>query len=157
PLGLGIASFSLGPMQQVLRDVFLPMHARDIEASFGMFGMAMLAGLSTALLAAVIPASQAAAGEPADAVRRVPVTASAVYRRLQGRARLALILLGAVLIALKPYFSPQTPALIRRGSSFVLLAGVGLSCVTLCVYLMRRKSDSETNPTALVRYLPSSF
>jgi ABC-type lipoprotein release transport system permease subunit len=157
PLGLGIASFSLGPMQQVLRDVFLPMHARDIEASFGMFGMAMLAGLSTALLAAVIPASQAAAEEPADAVRRVPVTASAVYRLLQVSASLALILLGAVLIALKPYFSPQTPALIRRGSSFVLLAGVALSGVTLFVYLMRRKGDSETNPTTLLRYMPSSF
>jgi putative ABC transport system permease protein len=72
PLGLGLAEWSLGPMQRALQDVFLPMHAEHID--FSNIGLtvatAILAGLTASLLAALIPSMLAATEEPADVVRR---------------------------------------------------------------------------------------
>ena len=70
PLGLGIAYVSLGPVQQVLNGIFLPLQVRELETTPLLLLKATLGGLATALLAALIPASEAAAEEPADAVRR---------------------------------------------------------------------------------------
>src|SRR5262249_57602967 len=74
PLGLGLGELSLGPMQRALQDIFLPMHARHIDASnLGMtFVTAVVAGMTASLMAAIIPSSQAAAEEPAHAGRRRP-------------------------------------------------------------------------------------
>jgi putative ABC transport system permease protein len=83
PLGLALASFALGPMQAVLSDVFLPMEVRQLEVTPANLLGALAAGVVTALLAALVPAMQAAAEEPADAVRRVPQIPSVSYRIAQ--------------------------------------------------------------------------
>ena len=59
PMGLGLAEFSLGSMQNVLRDIFLPMNVRHIEIADLQWTVvgAMFAGLATALLASFVPSA----------------------------------------------------------------------------------------------------
>jgi putative ABC transport system permease protein len=109
PMGLGLAEFSLGPMQNVLRDIFLPMNIRHIEFADlkpTIIG-AVFAGLTTALLAAFVPSAQAASEEPADAVRRVPPMPALSYRILQVGGSLALIGAGLMGLVLKDYLPPR--------------------------------------------------
>jgi putative ABC transport system permease protein len=78
PLGLGLARLSLGPMRQVLGDMFLPLPLQHLQVSAGAVGGAVAAGLAAALLAALVPTAQAVWDCPVGALRRVP----AVGRRL---------------------------------------------------------------------------
>jgi putative ABC transport system permease protein len=101
PLGLGLGRLALGPVQKVLTDIFLPMAAREVEISPANLITASVAGLATALIAALIPSTQAAFQEPADAVRRVPPTLSWLFRAVQVAGSLLVLLSGASFIALK--------------------------------------------------------
>jgi putative ABC transport system permease protein len=109
PMGLGLAEFSLGPMQNVLRDIFLPMNIHHLEYSelkLTIVG-AMIAGLTTSLLAALVPSTQAASEEPADAVRRVPPSPGFIFRLLQVGASVALIGAGLLGLVLKNQLPPR--------------------------------------------------
>ncbi|HXG13401.1 MAG TPA: FtsX-like permease family protein [Gemmataceae bacterium] len=91
PLGLGLAHLALGPFQQILSDVFVPLQARRVEVTADTLVLAVVAGAATAMLAGLVPATRAAGEEPADAVRRVP--------RLHGTlARLLPVLSSALLV-----------------------------------------------------------
>src|SRR5262249_23195211 len=95
PLGYGMAWLSLGPVKQVLEELFnitLDEATRVPLAPLTVF-LAVLAGPLTAVLAALVPALQAAQEEPADAVRRVPVVVAVLYRVLH--LGLTALLLGA--------------------------------------------------------------
>jgi putative ABC transport system permease protein len=70
PLGLGLARLALGPTQRMLSDIFLPLPAGELTVGAGTVLGAVAAGLVTTLLAAVLPALQAAWENPADALRR---------------------------------------------------------------------------------------
>ena len=61
------------------------------------------AGLTTTLLAALLPALQAADEQPADAVRRAPQTIRPFYAALQDYAVLTLIAAAVGVILLRPY------------------------------------------------------
>jgi putative ABC transport system permease protein len=98
PLGLGLAELSLGPMQRALQDLFLPMRARHIDISnLGMtFVTAAVAGITAALAAALIPSTQAATEEPADAVRRRPPSPGIALRLLHVGACFLLLVIGLI-------------------------------------------------------------
>ena len=123
PLGLGMAYVSLGPVQKVLHGIFLPLQGREVETTPAMLLTAAVAGVATSLLAALVPASHAAAEEPADAVRRAPLAHSIAHHLLQIGGSATLILLGSLLIALKEYL---TPVVIIRGALGLLALGVPL-------------------------------
>ncbi|HLJ93827.1 MAG TPA: FtsX-like permease family protein [Gemmataceae bacterium] len=72
PLGAALAHVGLGAIEQVLTDIFVPLEARPPSISPTLFTVAVLAGLLTSLLAALVPAIQAALHEPAAVVRRTP-------------------------------------------------------------------------------------
>jgi len=120
PLGLGLAQASLEPMQQLLVDMFGPMHAGQLQTTPRLILSAIATGLATAILAALIPASQAASEEPADAVRRAPVRCSFAYRLMQIATSIVLMLWGCGLISFKLYLTPE---LIERIA--ISLAGTG--------------------------------
>src|SRR5262249_14884365 len=120
--GLGWAELSLGPMQRALQDIFLPMHARHIDASnLGMtFVTAVVAGMTASLMAAIIPSSQAAAEEPADAVRRRPPSPGWALRMLHVGSSLSLAGIGLSSIVLRNYLPPRVGA--YAGPPIILLA-----------------------------------
>ena len=86
PLGYGLAWLALGPMQQVLSEVFVKLPETTVSVSRPVMLLAVGAGVATALLASLIPALQAADEQPADAVRRAPQTTRPLYFALQGGA-----------------------------------------------------------------------
>lgn len=103
PLGLGGAELLLGWFQNRISDVFVPLSAEHIDLA-GLRGnviAAVIAGVSTALLAALVPSSQAAAEEPADAVRRAPRSATWRYRLLHLAGCLLPVAAGFGLITAK--------------------------------------------------------
>src|SRR5262249_30810221 len=105
PLGIGLATASLGPMQRVLRGLFRPMQGGEVDTTPELLLTAALAGLATALLAALVPASRAAAEEPADAVRRAAPPVNIVTRLFQVGGSVTLIVLSYLLMTFKPYLS----------------------------------------------------
>jgi putative ABC transport system permease protein len=97
PLGMGLARLALRPMEQVLSEIFLAVEATALRWEPGTLLMAVAAGLLTALVAALVPAWQAASDAPADAVRRIPAGSARLIRRLQGLTSLFLIVAGLAL------------------------------------------------------------
>jgi putative ABC transport system permease protein len=104
PLGLGLAQMSLGPMQQVLGDVFVPLPAQTLEISLETLLVAVAAGVGAALIAGLCPACTAAREAPVEALRRAPRLSPAGCRWLSLGGSLALALLGAVWIVLGGHF-----------------------------------------------------
>jgi putative ABC transport system permease protein len=112
PLGYGMAWGALGPVKNVLEEVFnitLESSTRVPLAPLTVL-LAVLAGPLTAVLAALVPALQAAQEEPADAVRRVPVVVRVLYRILH--VGIVVLLLGAGLacILLREELPPRMGA-----------------------------------------------
>jgi putative ABC transport system permease protein len=95
PLGWGLAHAALGPLQSVLSDMMSPTDAVPVEVPVGLMVVAVLAGTATAVLAALVPAVQAAEEEPADAVRRGPRSVRSLYLALH-LAAVALLVGGGV-------------------------------------------------------------
>jgi putative ABC transport system permease protein len=92
PLGMVLVEWSVGPIRQALSDIFLPLDTgQRASLTTGTAVGAVLAGVATALLAALVPALQAAWEEPADAVRRAPLLASWAMRALQFAASAVLV------------------------------------------------------------------
>lgn len=94
PCGLGLAWLALGPLERVMREVFMDVEVKRVSVSALTLVGSAVAGVLTALLAALVPASQAAADEPADAVRRVPSRSVRRWRMLQAAVSLALVAVG---------------------------------------------------------------
>jgi putative ABC transport system permease protein len=120
PLGLGLGRLLLGPMQRVVSDLFLPLSSRALSVDPVNVVEGVCAGVITALLAALVPASRAAAREPADAVRRVPPSASGFYRLLQVGGSLLLVLIGLAGLFFKENLPPRLGS--YSGLVLVLLA-----------------------------------
>jgi putative ABC transport system permease protein len=122
PVGLALAGLAIGPMQEVLSDVFLPMQIRQIEITPRAVVGAIVAGVVTALLAALVPALQAAMEEPAEAVRRVPRVPALVYRLVQVAVVGLLVLAGVAGVALRGVLPPRLGAF--GGVVSLLVAGL---------------------------------
>ncbi len=83
PVGYGLAALGIGPMSRIVSDVFVPLDSMSIQLSWRLMLSAIISGVLTTILAALIPALQAAGQEPADAVRRAPLSLHLAYRVLQ--------------------------------------------------------------------------
>jgi putative ABC transport system permease protein len=101
PLGVGLGTLALGPVQRVLTDIFLPLPAREVEIGAANLVGAVCAGMIVTLVAALIPAIRAAIQEPADAVRRIPPRLGLYAVLAQAAASLLLIALGVTSVAIK--------------------------------------------------------
>jgi putative ABC transport system permease protein len=137
PLGLGLAELSLGPMQRALQDLFLPMRAQHIDMSeLGItFVTAALAGITAALAAALIPSTQAATEEPADAVRRRPPSPGIAMRLLHVGACLLLLVIGLAGIVFR--HSLPEPRLGAYAGPLIILKACLLATPFLTIALAR--------------------
>ncbi len=93
PLGSWLANTALDFVKDDLNSMFLNPDIRPSKLSMGTALWAMAAGITTALLAALSPAVQAANDEPADAVRRAPTGTNRIFRFIH-RAGCILLIIG---------------------------------------------------------------
>ncbi|MCS6849693.1 MAG: FtsX-like permease family protein [Gemmataceae bacterium] len=100
-LGLALAEQSLGPVQQMLHEFLGIAATGQLGVTVSTVVFSALAGVATALAAAVVPAWQAAMDEPADAVRRAPARAGARARLLHLLASLVVLGVGLLAVAVR--------------------------------------------------------
>jgi len=137
PLGIKLADTAIFMFQSDLNDMFLNPDIRASRLSSLTWTMvaAAVAGVLTALLAALVPAIQASHDEPADAVRRAPSAYSGFFRRLHRLACLALIGSGIGMVLLRTFMAQQ-----RIGSFaglVLILVGMFLSLPILVGWTTR--------------------
>jgi putative ABC transport system permease protein len=96
PLGWLLTRFSLGPLERILSDVFLPLPAQQAELTTPTAVEAVVAGVATVLLAALGPTLRATAEPPIEAVRQ----AARPHTSGRDTARLVAIALVVVIGAL---------------------------------------------------------
>ncbi len=133
PLGFALAHLLLGPIGEILGGINRPIQDSEIRLSAQLLGRAALGGLAMAMLAAVIPASRAAAEEPADAVRRSPPQ-KGIFGLVRVAAGYALLILGAAPVVLKQYL-PESQGTIL--GLFPLMLGSLLLTPSLAALLNR--------------------
>jgi putative ABC transport system permease protein len=103
PMGWGLAQAARGPMVRVLSDMMTPLDVLPLHVSWLVLLVCVAAGTATAVLAALVPALQAAREEPADAVRRSPPTAGPMHLLLQLFAVGLLLGAGVVCVVGREY------------------------------------------------------
>jgi putative ABC transport system permease protein len=101
PLGWGLAQFAISPIQQVMSDLFTPVEAHSLTLSRGTILLALSSGMATALIAALVPAMQAAQEQPADAVRRLPFRNQKLLRLLYIGGCAGMVLFGIGLLLMR--------------------------------------------------------
>src|SRR5207249_8800988 len=104
PAGVALAHLGLDPMKGVLSDLFVALETSQVVITPETIVFAALAGILTALLAALVPAVRSAEEQPADAVRRNPQAASWGYRLAQFAASLSLVTAGIFVFLLRGRF-----------------------------------------------------
>jgi putative ABC transport system permease protein len=134
PMGWGLGRLTLGPLLDFLSDVFVPMGSASLQLAPSLMLVALAAGVGTAMLAALIPALQAASEEPAAAVRRVPHAGQFRYRVLHLSAVLALLAAGAACVIGREHL----PRRVGVFAGAVLLFVSGLVLIPLATELLGR-------------------
>jgi putative ABC transport system permease protein len=101
PLGFGLAWVAVKPLANVMSEALVQIDAPRIDASPRLMLVAVLSGTAVAVLAALVPAVQAAGEEPADAVRRAPRRHGPIYLILQVGAIALLVAGGFLAVSLR--------------------------------------------------------
>lgn len=107
PLGYLLGNIGVGPMQQILQDVFYSIEADGVEVSRQLILIGLTVGILTAVCAALVPAYQASQETPAEAVRRVLKAPSARRLVIQACASALAVLLGIASIYFRGYLPPR--------------------------------------------------
>ncbi|HTU90509.1 MAG TPA: ABC transporter permease [Gemmataceae bacterium] len=134
PLGWGLGWLTLWPLLGVLSDIVAPMSGASLHLPPSLMLTALLAGVSTAMLAALIPAMQAAAEEPAAAVRRVPPSGRLRHRLLHLSSILLLVLAGIACVVWRSHLPRR--AGVFAGAMLLFVAAITL--IPLATELMGR-------------------
>jgi putative ABC transport system permease protein len=134
PAGWCMANVAVGPVQEVLSDVFVPLKSHGVPLTIDIVVLALTTGLATSLLAALVPALQAAGEEPADAVRRVPRTGQWLARILQLACSAALIAVGVGAVATREWLPARAGS---YGGLILVLVGLLLATPFLALVLSR--------------------
>jgi putative ABC transport system permease protein len=108
PAGVGLAHLGLDPMKGVLSDLFIALEGNKVVMTAETIVMASLAGIMTALVAALVPAIRAAREQPADAVRRNPQAVPWEFRLAQMILSLGLMGGGVILILVRGRLQVRT-------------------------------------------------
>lgn len=94
PLGWFLAWVMLQPLADTVSELMVPIDKAEIVLPWWVLVGAVVAGTFVAVLAALVPALQAASEEPADAVRRVPRRGAVLLVGVQACASLLLVAAG---------------------------------------------------------------
>jgi len=119
PIGLWLAGLAIDQFGEELKSSFLNSESFRPRVSLVTGLIAVVGGMATALLAALVPALQAASDEPADAVRRAPSTSARTLRMIHRLACLALVASGFATVVMRRQLPSPTGSLI--GGSLVLI------------------------------------
>jgi putative ABC transport system permease protein len=129
-----LAQMSLRPVNRALSGIYFPVDAQQVEMSPDTLLIASLAGIVTALLAALVPAWQASLENPAEAVRRIPRMPTWRYRFLQVGTSLLLLSVGLLLILERE----RLPAKVGTfGGLMAMLLGSLLGAPTMAAVIAR--------------------
>lgn len=134
PLGVGMARVVIDQFREELGNIFYAGQAVAFWPTPLTVGFAVAAGVGTAVLAALIPAIQAATQDPADAVRRVPGVAGGVWKLAHQATCGALIAGGVAMVLTRHDLPPRVGAF---GGMMAALVGL-LLAAPLIVGLMVR-------------------
>ena len=144
PLGVGLARTVLWGFREELGGLFLSGEVDFGWPTAATVGLAVLAGVATAVVAALIPALQAAGEDPAGAVRRSPGVAGAAWQVAHYATCAALVGGGAALILARHHVDGLTLAgfgFSRRFASFggmmAVLVGLLLASPVIVGLLVR--------------------
>ncbi|VTS03163.1 FtsX-like permease family protein [Tuwongella immobilis] len=124
PLGLGLADLALKLVAEELRAIFLSGEINPVRLDWYLTSIAMLAGVTTALLASIIPAMQAASDSPADVVRRASLAGQGFYAMLHRLICATLVLGGLAAVLARDWLPPRMGSLIGLA---VMLTGLLLA------------------------------
>jgi putative ABC transport system permease protein len=134
PLGIALARFTMNAFQEELASIFLNPDVNPAMPSLSTVGLAFLAGILTALLAAMVPAIQASSAEPADAVRRSAGRIGGVWALLH-QATCALLIGGGIALVV---FRHAIPARIGAfGGMMSVLTGLLFASPIIVGLVMR--------------------
>jgi putative ABC transport system permease protein len=123
PLGWGLARLTFLLARKEMEQLF-PSANQPLALTADTVLLALLAGVATAVLAALVPAMQAAGDEPADAVRRVPSAAGRFFRYLQAVASVLMIAAGFSVVLIREYLPKRVGGF---GGMVLLLLGLLLA------------------------------
>lgn len=133
PLGILLAEVTLTQFESELRSMFLNPSVNPTRLTWENITLAVLAGVATAVFAALVPAVQAAADDPAHVVRRSSGRAKGVWRLAHRLACLALIGGGTAGILLRHSLPPRVGAI---GGMLLAMVGLLLSAPVLVSLLV---------------------
>ena len=134
PLGWALGWLTLRPLLNFLSDVFVPMTGTSLRVSPSLLLIAVAAGVTTSMLAALIPALEGASEEPAAAVRRVPRTSHLRHRLVHMASVLLLVLLGIACVVERH----DLPRRVGVFAGAVLLFNAGQTLIPLATEIMGR-------------------
>jgi putative ABC transport system permease protein len=128
PLGILLAEGTLTQFESELKSMFLNPDVNPTRITWGNTALAVLAGVATAVFAALVPAIQAAADDPAHVVRRSAGGAKGAWRIAHRLACLTLVGGGAAAVLLRHDLPARIGAI---GGMLVVLIGLLLSAPIL--------------------------
>ncbi len=134
PLGVFMAEVTLGQFRVELQSMFLNPEVNPARISWGTAALAALAGVGTAVFAALVPAIQAASDDPADVVRRTTRGAKGWWLVLHKATCGALVLVGLAGILLRDSLPPRVGSI---GGMMSVLVGLLLAAPILVGVLIR--------------------
>jgi len=124
PLGIGLAELTLSQFRSELESMFLNPDINPTRISWANAGLAVLAGVSTAVFAALVPTVQAANDDPAHVVRRGAGVGKGVWRFIHRLACAALVAGGIALIVSRHYLPARLGSV---GGMMIALVGLLLA------------------------------
>lgn len=133
PLGIALAELTLTQFQSELESMFLNPDLNPSRISWANAALAVIAGVSTSVFAALVPAVQAANDDPAHVVRRGGSGGKGVWRLVHRVTCLGLISLGASMIVFRHSLPSRVGAI---GGIMVVLVGLLLSAPILVAFLV---------------------
>jgi putative ABC transport system permease protein len=134
PLGWALGKLTLNQFHAELESMFLNPDVSPSRLSAETVALAMFAGVATAVFAALVPAIQAAADDPAHVVRRTTKGATGVWRLIHRAACLVLVGGGLTLILVRSELPPRVGSV---GGMMVALVGLLLSAPVIVGALVR--------------------
>ncbi|MGL6072760.1 MAG: FtsX-like permease family protein [Fimbriiglobus sp.] len=134
PIGTLMARQILAEFSEELGALFLNPGNTTAWPGLSTIGLAILAGMTTAIVAALIPAIQAATQDPADAVRRVPGAVGGLWALAHKATCGTLIAGGVAMILTRDLLPPRVGAF---GGMMAALVGLLLAAPILVGILVR--------------------
>jgi putative ABC transport system permease protein len=128
PLGVLLAEVTLHQFKDELRSMFLNPDIDPTRVTPGGVAVAVSAGVLTAVLAALVPAVQAAASDPAHVVRRSTKGAVGVWRLIHRAACLTLVGGGLLMVAFRHHLPARVGSV---GGMMTALVGLLLAAPIL--------------------------